>query len=265
MPCLLCAGAAIPAFRHLGAYHDPKSVFVAWPNEMAGADQDLTSSLPPGAGAAPDPGQRVLWLLAGLTSCLFAALVVAVDLNKPYFPIDVQASEAVQDLSCKGLDRLMEWVSWAGEDFLSSFLIVSVSACVLLAARAPRAALILFVAIALEQIAVIGIKNLIARPRPSDAAVRVLIHAHEYYSFPSGHTVHYTVLFGLLTFLTWHICTHSVLRRLLCGGFLSLVLLVGPARIYLGAHWVTDVVGGYLLGGTILLIAIAVYRAWREA
>jgi undecaprenyl-diphosphatase len=81
-------------------------------------------------------------------------------------------------------------------------------------------------------------------------------------SFPSGHTVHYVVFFGFLWFLAFTPLRLPGLRWAMLGLLAGMMLLVGPARIYRGAHWASDVLGGYLLGAALLLGNISLYRWW---
>lgn len=100
-----------------------------------------------------------------------------------------------------------------------------------------------------------AIKSAIARPRPTAALVEVFLTNHGN-SFPSGHVMLYTVFFGFLFFLAWSRLPRSPLRTLALVLTSSLVLLIGPSRIFLGAHWLSDVVAAHLLGLLILLFAI---------
>lgn len=92
------------------------------------------------------------------------------------------------------------------------------------------------------------VKNLIKRPRPTTELVTVARVINEP-SFPSGHVMHYLNLFGLLDYLIATNWRSGRLRNTLIAICTSMILLVGPSRIYLGAHWPSDVMAGYIYGG----------------
>lgn len=214
----------------------------------------------------PSRPQYGLWVVSGVALGLFVLLTVAVALaGMPYFPVDVAISRALQEQCGPVWVQAMHAISFAGDDVLWSSVLVVSTLVVLISLRARRAAVVLLGVVLVAQAVKIGVKNLVARPRPAPTLVQVQFDANEIYSFPSGHTVHYTVLFGLLWYLTSIGVKPAALRRpllVILGGF---VLSVGLARITLGAHWITDVIGGYLLGGAVLSAGIALYRIGAQA
>ncbi|PIW22966.1 MAG: hypothetical protein COW32_01820, partial [Candidatus Aquicultor secundus] len=84
------------------------------------------------------------------------------------------------------------------------------------------------------------------------------------FSYVSGHTLEYTLLFGFLGFLALLSAEGRTSRYVLSAVSFLMPLIVGLGRVYAGAHWVTDVVGGYLLGTAILLTLVCVCRGAFE-
>jgi membrane-associated phospholipid phosphatase len=197
-------------------------------------------------------------------STLFTLLALAVCLwGLPYFGVDLSVSHTVQELPAAWTARPMHVISLAGDNAIEATVLVALASAALFLMKARREAVVLIGAVLVSQILKIGIKNLIGRPRPTPEVVNVLFSAQEVYSFPSGHTVHYTVFFGFLFCLALTLVKPRTLRWPLCALFGGLIVLIGPARIYLGAHWVSDVIGGYLLGGAVLAAGIGVHLRWR--
>lgn len=104
-----------------------------------------------------------------------------------------------------------------------------------------------------------GIKLIVNRPRPIDGIVNVVSPEMDA-SFPSGHVVFYTVFFGFLIatmFFTPKI--PKWLRIIICIISAGLIISVSFSRVYLGAHWATDVVAGYLEGFILLFLLLYFY------
>jgi len=111
----------------------------------------------------------------------------------------------------------------------------------------------------------IGIKRLIDRPRPKPFLVHVKRQSGGK-SFPSGHVA------ASVNFWGW-LFTVAIVRKEMNRGIRTALLsistliitLIGPSRIYLGDHWATDVLGGYLFGGGWFGCSLNLYLELRES
>ncbi len=109
----------------------------------------------------------------------------------------------------------------------------------------------------------VGIKWLVGRPRPNPLLVKVTKQSSGK-SFPSGDVSSTVIVWGWLVALGLLLKQESRLeRKLLLSLPLIPVTLVGPARVYLGDHWTTDVLGGYLFGGGWLCLTLSCYLGLR--
>ena len=97
------------------------------------------------------------------------------------------------------------------------------------------------------------IKNIIDRPRPP--LINALV-AESTYSFPSGHTFVAIAFYGLLVYFVIQSGKNKLLKIISFILGLSLIVLVGISRIYLGAHWPSDVFASVAVGAAWLTILI---------
>jgi membrane-associated phospholipid phosphatase len=108
------------------------------------------------------------------------------------------------------------------------------------------------------------VKRVIKRPRPTDELVTVVRVINEP-SFPSGHVMHYTNFYGMLIYMLATNWRSGKLRNGLIGVCTALILSIGPSRVYLGAHWPSDVLAGYLYGSLWFTGLMALYlraKSW---
>jgi membrane-associated phospholipid phosphatase len=106
------------------------------------------------------------------------------------------------------------------------------------------------------------LKQVIDRPRPNRALVHVKSQSRGK-SFPSGHVASSVCLWGWVCALGFLDKTQSK-KRILLGIPAAFAVFTGPARVYLGEHWPTDVLGGYLFGGGWLALSLSLYLQVRD-
>ena len=101
------------------------------------------------------------------------------------------------------------------------------------------------------------IKLLIGRARPlTEYAANLRVDT---FSFPSGHTSGATIAYGLLAYLAWQLLPQPF-GYIVAAMFGILIIAIGVSRIYLGAHFPSDVIAGWLLGAAALCVIIFIVR-----
>jgi len=105
----------------------------------------------------------------------------------------------------------------------------------------------------------LAIRRIVNRPRPNPLLVRVKQKPHGQ-SFPSGHVISSITFWGWICILGSRLLKGKPLwQKTILSVPVLVVTLVGPTRVYLGDHWTTDVLGGYLFGGGCLGLSLSLY------
>ncbi len=195
--------------------------------------------------------RRGLLVIAGL-----AVLTVAISFCarwEPRFPGDLQVTLLVQSVDGKALLSLMEWISYLMGGWRATVLVVASGIVVwrYLGRLEGSSVLVAGLCSLLDS----PIKFVVNRPRPSAALVQVFA-TEKGSGFPSGHALFAAVVLGFLAYLAVTHLRRRSLRTLSFASLLTLIILTGVSRVYLGVHWPSDVVGGYLIGGVLLTAVI---------
>lgn len=170
--------------------------------------------------------------------------------HHPILKLDVDISTFVQKYHSNWLDEVMIAISFFGE-LPYSLIAVLLAAAVFYITHFRREAYYT-ASILLSGLIILLIKNLVDRPRPTSFYVR-LVGINRFQSFPSGHVLSYTLFFGFLLILMFTLKgVPKLIKNLLIIFALVYLITIPFSRIYLGAHWFTDVLGGFILGLALL-------------
>jgi undecaprenyl-diphosphatase len=220
---------------------------------------DPPKPAPPGTVPRPPLGTATLTIVVGL-AVLIAVLVILGFVaeairQQEVFLLDTTATPFLHGIQSPFMDGLMNTLTTIGSSFVLVPLFV-VAVILLTRRRRFGAATFLGVATVGGVIIEYTMKLVFARPRPQLAWA----HVQPDYSFPSGHTMNSAVFYVALALIIWSIFG----RRIGVASMTVAVILtigVGISRIYLGYHYLSDVVGGFAAGLAWLFIVLVAFEA----
>jgi undecaprenyl-diphosphatase len=203
---------------------------------------------------SPSPGRPALTVpwFAVVVVLLLATCLALISQGGNTLAIDQRTTDALQQLNGQPWRGLAQVGNTLGEStyaipFAAILLVVSVIR------RDPRDVAFLCVLLLLRGAAT-ALKGLFDSPRPAVDVAEVL-DTFDGFGFPSGHAVTSAVALGGLAFLAVrHVHSQGAAWGAALAWFAGM-MMTGYARIWVGAHWLTDVIGGSLFGIAIVLIA----------
>jgi membrane-associated phospholipid phosphatase len=104
-----------------------------------------------------------------------------------------------------------------------------------------------------------SVKNLVHRDRPSAG---YWLAQPGGYAYPSGHAMNSAATYGILAYVTFQLVSALWAKIAIVVTSTVLALAIGASRIYLGVHWFTDVIGGFLAGLGWMTLVILALRVW---
>jgi len=217
---------------------------------------DDVSELVDGPGPAPVKIARRWWVVSAAAALLIVVLLGAVifyrQADKP-FGFEVQWMGELVEARVPVFTALALAFNWIGGGIGGIVIVPLVIIAGLLLWRRPWAALYFVCATIASALVVLVMKSLVGRPRPTDILVTADVG-----SFPSGHSANAALIATTLGIIFWRTWVWIV------GAAYTLLMML--SRTYLGAHWISDTVGGMLVGVGLAVIIWApfAYVLYRE-
>jgi undecaprenyl-diphosphatase len=175
------------------------------------------------------------------------------------FPFDLKVAFALRGEDDPVFAALMTAVSFLGDGWVPVILVFAVAAICALKKKWVEAA---FVVATLTSGILAGVlKMLVGRSRPPSFSLdpNDIFQSFNQYAYPSGHVMLFVVFYGFVAYLAWKFLA-GWMRWTVISICAALIVLIGPSRIYLGEHWVSDVIGSYIIGTFWLIILILLYQ-----
>lgn len=137
--------------------------------------------------------------------------------------------------------------------------LISLSTILLIVLKNKKVGLCIWLNLGISTILNQVLKNIFQRPRPTE--YRIINEAG--YSFPSGHSMVSMAFYGFLIYLIYKNVKNKYLKWGLTTLLSILIILIGLSRIYLGVHYTSDVIAGFLVSVSYLIIFIHFLPRWN--
>lgn len=184
---------------------------------------------------------------------LFIFLLVCVITHSVFPNINQHIYYFFRGLRLYGIDQFFVGVTFLGQAgvLIPTMLVLSI---VLIMAKQRRAGIYCFSLMVCTSVVAYAIKHFVHSPRPGG-----IILTPSTYSFPSGHVTLSVAFYSFVVMLLLSSVRSLANRKTLMYTYTVLIILIALSRLYLGAHWLTDVLAAICLGAVSFFICKVLY------
>lgn len=194
--------------------------------------------------------KKNIWIWFALFIAVFILFSIIGSLyNNEIISIDVFMHDlVVNNLRSDGLTFIMLFIT----NFCNPIILILLSLVILLICKDKKMGLIIMINLFVSILLNIIFKGIIQRDRPLED----FLITESGYSFPSGHSMVSMAYYGLIIYFIYKKIKDKRVRNILMILIGLLILAIGFSRIYLGVHFASDVIGGFLISIIYLVCAI---------
>ncbi|ANX11099.1 hypothetical protein ABE41_003710 [Fictibacillus arsenicus] len=207
------------------------------------------------AAKLPFPILPVIYILAGLMLSFFSLNIffeLSEDLmEQERFRFDQVIIQYVSNIRTESLTDIMKFITFLGGTTVLTLLLIGSLVWLIVKRKNYWGAIFYIIAVAGGGLLNLGLKHWFGRVRPENSLI-----VEQGFSYPSGHSMGSLIYYGFLGYLVIRSQRGRSLKLLLGIGFITLILLIGFSRIYLGVHYPSDVLAGFSAGTVWLLLCI---------
>lgn len=176
--------------------------------------------------------------------CLFIFMAIGVHYNI-FYNLDIEAHKLISTIPISGFWKMV--TTMASPIFILLALVI-----IVIVISNKKYGLLLFVNTIFIFLLNQGLKLIFLRERPFD-----LMITYEYgYSFPSGHTMMGIAFYGFIIYIIWQMNLSIKMKKIFTVLLIVLMILICLSRVYLGVHYLSDVLAGIFISLAYLIVFI---------
>ena len=190
--------------------------------------------------------KNLKWIILFITIVIFAAIVEDV-FDQEIMTADIMGYKFISKYLISDVSTPFAIVI---TNLGSAITLITITVILLIFVKDKKIGLSVSVNLLIIAILNIILKNIVQRPRPTE--YRLIDETG--YSFPSGHSMISMAFYGFLIYLIYKYIHNKKLKISLISVISILILLIGTSRIYLGVHYTSDVIAGFTISISYLII-----------
>jgi len=189
------------------------------------------------------------WYLLFLSLIVFLFILINV-LNENTVKFDKKIYNAIISIKSDYMTNIFKVIT----EFGDATILIIITIIFLIILKNKKMAITVVLNLSIFPLLNVFLKNIIKRPRP----VGYRLIEESGYSFPSGHSMASMAFYGLIIYYVLKNVKNKTVRNIICTSLSILIILIGTSRIYLGVHYATDVIAGFLVSIVYLVIYITI-------
>ena len=194
--------------------------------------------------------KKFKWIVLFICIITFIAIAEDVFFKNIMMCDNIAYKIIVEKMRSNFLTNIMKIITNCG----SAFTIITISILISIFVKNKKIGICIWINTIIITLLNVLLKNILQRPRPE--GFRLIDESG--YSFPSGHSMVSMAFYGLIIYFVFTNIKNKKIRNVICTILTILIILIGISRIYLGVHYASDVLAGFLISIGYLIVFIEV-------